>query len=124
MEFEELYEIAKNTINPWQHSKHTWTGKIGAALLTEDGNVYTGVSIDTPCSLGFCAEGNAIGSMLTAGESRIAKIVAVSYSHGIVAPCGRCREFIYQINHKNLDCQVLLKERVATLDELLPDRWK
>lgn len=62
--------------------------------------------------------------MITAGESRIAKAVAVSARAGVVPPCGRCREFMVQINRENLRCEVLLKDRVATLDALLPDRWE
>jgi cytidine deaminase len=62
--------------------------------------------------------------MITAGESRVVKLVAVSHESGIVPPCGRCREFIYQINHDNLDCEIMLKNRKVTLEELLPERWE
>lgn len=47
--------------------------------------------------MGFCAEHAAIAAMITAGENRIVKLVAVSSSDGIIPPCGRCREFINQI---------------------------
>lgn len=124
MEFDELCKVAQNVASPWIISKHTCVGKVGAAILTDKGNVYKGVSIETPCSMGFCAEHGAISAMLTAGENRVVKLVAYSQKYGIVAPCGRCREFIYQINRDNIDCKVLLKDRVTTIDELLPDRWK
>lgn len=124
MEFKELYEIAKNKAKPWQIAKHTCVGKVGAAILTDRGNVYTGVDIETPCSMGFCAEHAAIAEMLKAGENRIVKLVAVSAKHGIVSPCGRCREFIYQINRENTACEVMLKDCVVTIEELLPRRWK
>ena len=124
MEFEELYKIAKNKANPWQISKHTIVGKVGTALLTDRGNVYTGIDINVPCAIGFCAEHSAIASMLEAGENRIVKAVSVSAKYGIIAPCGRCREFMYQINPENLKCEILLKDGTKTLDELLPDRWK
>lgn len=124
MEFEELIEVAKKAAKPWQISKHTCVGKVGAAIEAQSGKVYKGVSIETPCSMGFCAEHAAIAAMLAEGENRIVKLVAYSQKHGIVAPCGRCREFIYQINRENIDCLVLLKDRVATIEELLPDRWK
>jgi len=49
-------------------------GDVGAALLSEKGEVYSGVCIDLPSSMGFCAEQNAIGSMVTAGEYKIKQI--------------------------------------------------
>ena len=52
-------------------------GSVGCALLSEKGQVYTGVCIDTSSSMGYCAEHNAIGSMVTQQEYRIKKIVAV-----------------------------------------------
>lgn len=124
MEFNELLKIAEATVNPRQLSESSYAGSVAAALVTDKGNVYKGVCIDTPCSMGFCAEHAAIAAMITAGENRIEKIVAVSDSDGIVPPCGRCREFMYQINHDNLRCQVLLKDKTVTLDELLPYRWE
>ena len=72
--------------------------------------------------MGFCAEHAAIAAMITAGESRIDKIVAV-HEGGVVAPCGRCREFMYQINHDNLDTKIMLKMGEVTLRELLPHIW-
>jgi len=89
-------------------------------LVTNKGNVYKGVCIDTPCSMGFCAEHAAIASMITAGESRIEKIVAVCDGKGVVSPCGRCREFMYQINYENLETEVQLDFGVVALEELLP----
>ena len=40
---------------------------VGCALITDQDNVYSGVCIDTGSGMGFCAEHNAIGSMITAG---------------------------------------------------------
>ena len=76
-------------------------------------------------SMGFCAEHNAIGSMITAGESRIKKIVAVWKDKKnkiyILHPCGRCREFMRQTNKQNMETEVILaKNRTVKLKELLP----
>jgi cytidine deaminase len=124
MEFKELLDIAQKTLNPRQLSESSYAGSVAAALVTDQGNVYKGVCIDTPCSMGFCAEHAAIAAMITAGENTIVKIVAVSDSAGIVPPCERCREFMHQINYQNLKCQVMLKDKIMTLDELLPERWE
>lgn len=124
MQFEELERIAIDTLNPHELSAGSYAGSVAAALVTDKGNVYKGVCIDTPCSMGFCAEHAAIAAMVTAGESRITKIVAVCEGNGIVAPCGRCREFMYQVNHDNLETEVLLDRGIFTLRELLPHIWK
>lgn len=123
MEFEELYQIAKNTLNPRSLAEDASAGSVAAAILTEAGNVYRGVCIDVPCSIGFCAEHAAIAAMVTAGEAHIVKMVAVYQDGSIIPPCGRCREFICQIHPLNHLCQVLLSNRVALMDELLPERW-
>lgn len=123
MEFEALVKIAQDTLNPRELTEDSSAGSVAAALVTAGGKVYRGVCIDTPCSMGFCAEHAAIAAMVTAGESRVAKIVAVSCEDGIVALCGRCREFLYQINHDNLNAEILLGCGVVTLRELLPHIW-
>ena len=62
--------------------------------------------------------------MVTAGENRIVKLVAVMEDGSVGAPCGRCREFICQIHDDNHRCEVLLEAgRTATVEELLPMRW-
>ena len=124
MTFDELVTIAKNTLNPQVLSKNTEVGKVACALETIDGNIYTGINIDTACSMGFCAEANAIGSMVTKNESIIKKIVAVSANHGVIPPCGRCREFMVQINEANLNTEVLLNDGVFLLKDLLPHSFK
>ena len=124
MTWDELYNIAINTLNPRKISKTSRAGQVATAILSESGKVYTGVCIITPCSMGFCAEHSAIASMVTAGETRIVKLVAVYKDGTIVAPCGRCREFICQINDDNDKCEVMLgKDNVVTIYDLLPERW-
>ena len=74
--------------------------------------------------MGFCAEHNAIGTMITEGESAIVTIVAINHSGNILPPCGRCREFIFQVDPGNVRTRVLLGgRRVATIEHLLPDHW-
>ena len=98
---------------------------VGCALITDRGNVFTGVCIDTSSGMGFCAEHTAIGSMITAGEYRIKSIVAVWKDENedvyVLAPCGRCREFMYKTNKENLDTDVILsRDKVMKLKDLLP----
>lgn len=124
MDFKELYEIARKTLCPRDLTPDASAGGVAAAILTDKGNVYRGVCIDVPCSMGFCAEHAAIAAMITAGENRIVAMVAVYEDGSIVPPCGRCREFICQVHEDNHACQVMLADRIASMDELLPERWK
>jgi len=123
MTFDELYKKAKSVINPRQLSEDAEAGGVGAAILTESGNVYTGVCIDTGSSMGFCAEHAAAAAMVTAGESRVSRMIAVGWDGRIMPPCGRCREFISQLHNDNLDTEVMVGEGVVvTIGELLPYR--
>jgi cytidine deaminase len=62
--------------------------------------------------------------MVTNGEHRIRKIVAVSGSGAIMPPCGRCRELMYQIDKRNLDAEIIIgKGKSARLRDLLPNPW-
>ena len=118
-----LLAEALSVLNPRDLSEDASCASVAAALVTDKGNIYRGVCIDVPCSLGFCAEHSAIASMLTAGESRIAAIIAVTENERILPPCGRCRELMYQVNHENMDTVVFLSEGSRTLKELLPEVW-
>lgn len=117
----ELIAKAREALNPQKLSPSCWVGTVACALISEKGEVYTGVCVDTGSGMGFCAEPNAIGNMITQGDSRIKTIVAVHYKGAISPPCGKCREFIFQVNNANRDTRVLVsEEQVVTIDELLP----
>ena len=123
--FDELYQKAKSVLNPRKLSSDAEAGGVGAALLTESGNIYTGVCIDTACSMGFCAEHAAAAAMITAGENRVLKMVAVDWDGKVLPPCGRCREFISQLHDDNLRAEVLVADGVVvSLKELLPYGWR
>jgi cytidine deaminase len=123
--FDELYQKARSVLNPRKLSSEAEAGGVGAALLSDSGAVYTGVCIDTACSMGFCAEHAAAAAMVTAGENRVLKMVAVGWDGKIMPPCGRCREFISQLHDDNLAAEVLVAEgTVVTLKDLLPYDWR
>ena len=118
---EELIEKAKSVMKS-RKIKHGYTvGDVGCALVTDKGNVYLGVCIDVTCGIGFCAEHSAIAAMVTNGEYKIRKIVAVTYEGKIIPPCGRCREFIRQIDDANINTEVIIgRDKSIKLKELLP----
>ena len=92
--WEQLLEKATKIRNDRDVSKMINAGGVGAAILTSGHNIYTGICIDTASSLGMCAERNAIGTMITNGESQITKLVCVDSKGNFCFPCGACREFL------------------------------
>jgi len=118
---QELIEKAKSVIQPRKITGGFLVGDVGCALLTEKGHVFLGVCIDAGSGIGFCAEHSAIAAMVTAGEFRIRRIVAVWKDGCIIPPCGRCRELIHQIHEDNWNTEVIIgKDKVVELRELLP----
>ncbi len=121
----ELIARAASVVNPREFGEHM-VGDVGCALLSGAGNIYLGVCIDIGSSIGFCAEHSAIAAMITAGEFKIRKIVAVWKNEEgdlfVLSPCGRCREFMRQIHPDNLaETEVILGiDQVAKLADLLP----
>ena len=125
-EWKRLYEEAKKVQNHRVISSFIEAGQVSAALLTSDGNIYTGVCIDSACSLGMCAERNAISSMITNGESKITKLVVIMSNGTLGYPCGACRELMMQLDEDSGNIEILIdleKEKTVLLKELLPSWW-
>jgi cytidine deaminase len=98
-------------------------GGVAAALQTASGRIYTGICLDLACGIGFCAEHSAVAEMLKARETEILRIVAID-ADGVLAPCGRCRELIVQVDRRNLDCEVILPGGTSSkMADLLPRAW-
>jgi cytidine deaminase len=122
----DLIKKAESVVNPKRIGGYL-VGDVGAALITDQGNLYLGVCMDVSSGIGFCAEHSAIAAMVTAGEYRIEKIVAVWKGEDgtgpthILSPCGRCREFIRQIHVDNISTNIILDvDKVLKLSDLLP----
>lgn len=119
-----LIQSAADVLNPHSVGDRLF-GDVASTLITKGGNRYSGVCIDTGSGTGFCAEHAAISAMVTAREYAIAEIVAVWRDESnrlyVVPPCGRCREFIRQVDEGNLETEVVLgRDRSASLAQLLP----
>ena len=122
----ELYDAAKQKLNPRVLSPFVDAGGVAAAILTDQGNVYTGVCIDTCSGLGMCAERNAIANMITNGEQRIVKLVCVMSDGSTGSPCGACREMLMQIDARSPEIEILTDIETlstVTLGTLVPDWW-
>ena len=86
-----------------------------------------GVCVDTCSTLGICAERNAIFNMITNGEQKIEKVLAIMPNGKSGAPCGACRELMVQLMPNSYqEIEVLMDfevEEIVSLGELTPKWW-
>ena len=123
-DFIRLIEEAKKIVGSRHIGRRTKCGQVACALMSDSGAIHTGINIDACSSVGFCAETAAIGSLIKTKEARIKKIVAYHHRLGVLTPCGKCRELIYQLNRQNISTKILLNSgKITTLEELLPEQW-
>lgn len=100
---------------------------VGAAILTEDGRIFTGVNVENASyGLTVCAERTAVGTMLTEGGRHILA-VAVCTENG-VTPCGACRQVLSEFVDRESDVPVWVINgqgmvRETTLFTLIPDHF-
>ena len=125
--WDKMYIAARAVQNKRAISPLVEAGDVSAAILTENDNIYVGVCIDTACSLGMCAERNAIAEMITHGENSIRRVITVDQMGKAISPCGVCREFMAQLMPDNYHSIELMldyeKRKVVTLGELTPNWW-
>ena len=92
---------------------------VGAAGLTTDGHTYSGCNVENAgYGVTLCAECGMVSQMVRSGGGRLAAVVAVNGNCEPVAPCGRCRQLIFE--HGGNDCLVLMPEGVMTMKQVLP----
>ena len=125
--WQKMYEAAKKVQGFTAIGPHMEAGGVAAAVLAESGKIYTGVCVDTACGLGVCAERSALFNMITNGETKINRVLALMADGKNGAPCGACREFIVQLMEKDyLQVEIMLdyeKDKVTTMGELTPEWW-
>ena len=125
--WDELYNAAKKVLNPRKVSSIIEAGWVSAAIEAETGKIYVGVCVDSACSLGICAERNAIFNMITNGEYKIKKIIAINSEGKVISPCGACRELMSQLmpsDYKKIEIMLDYEKcKIVTLGDLTPEWW-
>lgn len=101
--------------------------KVGAALLTKSGKVYTGANVENSTfGLTVCAERIAVFKAVNNGDNEFAKIAVVADKNQPVTPCGACRQVLSEfVKDLKIVC-ANLKGKVDryTLKELLPEAFE
>lgn len=87
----EAEKSMKNSLAPYSKFK------VGAALLTKKGHIYTGCNIENPSlMLSACAEKTAMLKALSEGECAFKAVAVVSSAGKHCYPCGSCRQILYE----------------------------
>ena len=122
MEDRELVKLAiearKNAYVPYSKFQ------VGAALVTEDGSVYTGCNIEN-ASYGAtnCGERTAIFKAVSEGHRLIKKMAIVGDMTTFTAPCGICRQVIAEFAIEDIEIILVKNEQEyikKSLEEILP----
>ena len=117
----DLRAAAQKAAVNFQASSNCFVGSVGAALLAESGEIYSGACIDLPSGMGFCAEHAAAAAMLKDKQTHVKMMIALTHDGRVVPPCGRCREFLDQLDSGNRETEVVIAEdKIVKLRELLP----
>ena len=110
-------EAMENAYSPYSKFK------VGAALVADDGSVYTGCNIENS-SFGatICAERTAIVKAVSEGKRKFEKIAIVSSSGDTTYPCGICRQVMSEFM---TDADVVFKDKdgniiVEKVKDLIP----
>lgn len=101
--------------------------KVGAALLTAEGKIYTGCNIENSAySVSNCAERTAVFKAVSEGDNDISALAVVADQSEPTTPCGSCRQVISEFGSDievimaNLDGDRIVKR----IDELLWGAFK
>ena len=97
--------------------------RVGAALLAEDGNVYTGCNVENASyGLTVCAERAAVANAVVRGARQYRQLAIVTEGTRAVAPCGACRQVLSEFApNLQVVSEASGERREWTLQELLPE---
>lgn len=97
---------------------------VGAALLTDDGRVFSGANIEVASyPEGWCAETTALGHYVMAGGGRITEICVVAEKMDRITPCGGCRQRLAEFASADTKLHMCDQNGIVetvTMGEILP----
>lgn len=130
--WDKLYENAKKLYHPQEVTPFIYAHHVVCALQAENDEIYTGFCIESCCGvMDLCAERTAALNMyMQSGQTHIKRLLVFRdkppYGDGSGSPCGACREFLYQLDERNENTEIMTdfeKRKIITLGELMPDWW-
>lgn len=129
MDLQEMYNTAVGIIENLRTAGGNYSVSENSSvcvLVTASGRVYsglTGTTLENGVVKTSCPEYNAIVSMMTDGERRIAKMMTVMFRNGeVVLPCEECRNIIFRMDSENCNCEIAVsKSGTIKLRVLMPN---
>jgi cytidine deaminase len=98
------------------------TFPVGAAALVDDGRVVSGCNVENASyGLTLCAECALISALHMSGGGRLVAFTCVDGTGGILMPCGRCRQLLYEHSSQGMLLETV--SGIRTIDEVIPDAF-
>ncbi|MBQ5561948.1 MAG: cytidine deaminase [Clostridia bacterium] len=115
---EKAFEARENAYAPYSKFK------VGAALLTANGKIYTGCNVENASyPVGICAERVAMSKAVAEGERKFVVIAIVGDGSSYCYPCGMCRQFMSEFCSEDFEI-ISVKSaddyKIIKMGELLP----
>ena len=77
--------------------------RVGAAALVDDGRVVTGCNVENASyGLTLCAECSLVSALAMTGGGRLVAFACTDGDGGLLMPCGRCRQLLYEFGGREL----------------------
>ncbi|MFI7329254.1 cytidine deaminase [Streptomyces rubiginosohelvolus] len=95
---------------------------VGVAARVDDGRTITGCNVENASyGLSLCAECGLVSTLQATGGGRLTHFVCVDGTGGILVPCGRCRQLLYEFGGPELLLET--PDGIRTLDAMLPQSF-
>ncbi|MGA4509031.1 cytidine deaminase [Propionibacteriaceae bacterium G1746] len=95
---------------------------VGAAALVDDGRIVTGCNVENAgYGVTLCAECGLVSDLVAGGGGRLVAFCCVNADGGIITPCGRCRQLLWE--HGGASLRVLSPAGEVGMDALLPQAF-
>ncbi|MDQ6663473.1 MAG: cytidine deaminase [Acidobacteriota bacterium] len=93
-----MRELIQAAIDAREHSHAPFSKfRVGAALLDEDGRVFTGCNIENATyGLTICAERVAVFKAMSEGARRFTRVAVAADTDALTPPCGACRQILWE----------------------------
>jgi cytidine deaminase len=100
--------------------------RVGAALLAEDGSIYTGCNVENASyGLTICAERAAVANAVAQGARQYRELAIVTEGSKAVAPCGACRQVLNELSPRlRVVSEADSERREWALADLLPEPFR
>ncbi|CAB4568262.1 MAG: cytidine deaminase [Actinobacteria bacterium] len=92
---------------------------VGVSALVNDGRIVKGCNVENASyGVGLCAECGLVSNLISSGGGRLVAIVCVDGQGDYLAPCGRCRQLLYE--HGGPDALLMTDDGPQKMSVMLP----